>query len=141
MPAAMSPLARAALDAVQSAWNAGARPWDPDRLADIYTQDALFWGGRPGHSVGSGAIRAYFGSYLGVIQAGTMALVEQEVRELAPGCLLAQGFVDFAFELTVGQSTRSRLRATLVLTLEDQIWKIRQHHFSPTPEAPPLGQS
>lgn len=141
MTAEIFPEARAALDAIQAAWNDGAKPWNPARLASVYTRDALFLGGRPGHSVGSEAIQAYFSSYVGVIQAGTMALVEQEVRELAPGCLLAQGFVEFAFVLVQGPTTRSRLRTTLVFALEGQTWKIRQHHFSPTPEAPPLGQS
>lgn len=127
--------------AVVARWNAAAGPWNPDALAAVYTTDALFFGGRPGHCVGAGAIHAYFKSYEGVIRSGRMALVEQHLKPLAPGCVLAQGFVDFGFELSDGQSTRSRLRTTLILVAEDAAWRIAQHHFSPTPEAPPLGQS
>ena len=38
-----------------------------DRLAAIYTDNAVFYGGRPGHSVGKEQVRAYFASYAGVL--------------------------------------------------------------------------
>lgn len=136
-----TPQARAALDAVMALWNAAAAPWDADALTAVYTADALFFGGRPGHFVGAEAVQAYFQSYEGVIRSGRMALVDQHLKVLAPGCVLSQGFVDFAFELCDGQRTQSRLRTTLVLVSEDASWRICQHHFSPTPEVPPLGQA
>ncbi|WP_256856628.1 SgcJ/EcaC family oxidoreductase [Variovorax sp. KK3] len=132
---------QAALAQVQRDWNAAAERWHADRLAEVYTQDALFFGGRPGHSVGRSAVQDYFATYVGVIESGAMVLAEQHLAQLGPDCLLAQGYVDFSFTLQGGQQTRSRLRATLVLVREGAAWRIRQHHFSPTPEAPPLGQS
>lgn len=132
---------RVALAAVETAWNVAGRSWEPQALAEVYAEDALLFGGRPGHAVGLLAIREYFGSYAGTILSAAMKLVDQEIVPLAPGVFLAQGFVDFSFELSDGQSTSSFLRATLVVVLQDGRWKIRQHHLSPTPAAPPLGQS
>lgn len=124
---------------IQAAWNAGATPWSPLRLAAIYTPDALFFGGRPGQSIGAAAIQQYFESYVGVIIEGSMQLVEQQVLEVAPGCQLAQGYVQFKFLLADGRRTKSRLRTTLLLVESSNTWKIRQHHFSTSPDAPPLG--
>jgi uncharacterized protein (TIGR02246 family) len=130
-----------ALDDVVARWNHAASPWIARSLTAIYAHDALFFGGRAGHSVGEGAILEYFKSYEGLILSGRMSLVDSHIRVLGPGCLLSQGFVHFSFELADGQSTHSCLRATLVLVFEHGAWCIAQHHFSPTPEAPPLGQA
>lgn len=130
-----------ALDDVVARWNVAAAPWTARSLAAIYNDDALFFGGRAGHSVGGEAIFEYFKSYEGVILSGSMALVDPHTRVLTLGCVLSQGFVDFSFVLADGQATRSRLRATLVLVFKHGAWRIAQHHFSPTPETPPLGQA
>lgn len=132
---------QAALAQVQGDWNAAAHGWHAGLLAEIYTEDALFFGGRPGHSVGRAAVQAYFASYVGIIRSGAMVLSEQQLLALGPGCHLAQGYADFSFTLQDGRHTRSRVRATLVLVQQGGAWRIRQHHFSPTPETPPLGQA
>jgi uncharacterized protein (TIGR02246 family) len=128
----------AAFAQVHAAWNAAARHWDADRLTAVYTVDALFFGGRPGHSVGAGAIREYFASYEGVIESATLELVEQQFIRLADDCFLAQGYGEFSFVLSGGRPSRSRLRTTLIVVLRQGEWKIRQHHFSTTPESPPI---
>jgi uncharacterized protein (TIGR02246 family) len=138
---APNPDMQAALAQVQRDWNAAGKHWHAGLLAEVYTQDALFFGGRPGHFVGRAAVQAYFASYVGVIESGAMVLAEQEFAQLGPGCLLAQGYADFSFTLEGGQNTQSRVRATLVLVRDGAAWRIRQHHFSSAPEAPPLGQS
>ncbi|QBQ98774.1 YybH family protein [Paraburkholderia pallida] len=130
--------ARAALATVQAAWNAAAHRWNAEMLTAVYTDDALFFGGRPGHSVGAGAIRDYFASYEGVIESAALELVEQHFSRLADDCFLAQGYGEFSFVLSGGQLSRSRLRTTLVVALQQGQWKIRQHHFSTTPESPPI---
>lgn len=130
---------RDALASVEAAWNAAGRSWNPAALAGVYAADAMLFGGRPGHSVGTAEIAHYFGSYVGVIFSGTMQLVEQQVLQLAAGVFVAQGYVDFSFVLAGDKPTRSRLRTTLVVARQDGQWRIRQHHFSPTPDAPPLG--
>ena len=127
-----------ALAVIQNAWNASARDWNADALTSIYTHDALFFGGRPGHAVGASAIRDYFASYVGVIESATLALVEQHVIALTDDCLLAQGFGEFVFVLDGGRESRSRLRTTLVIARHAGEWKICQHHFSASPESPPI---
>jgi ketosteroid isomerase-like protein len=130
--------AGAALAQVQAAWNAAARRWNVDALTAIYTDNALFFGGRPGHSVGAAGIREYFASYEGVIESATLNLVEQQFLRLADDCFVAQGYGEFAFVLSGGRPSRSRLRTTLIVALQQDEWKIRQHHFSTTPESPPI---
>ena len=102
------------------------------------TTDALFFGGRPGHATGHEAIRAYFASYDGVIQSATLELVEQQFIRFGDDCFLAQGYGEFAFVLGDGTTSRSRLRTTLVIVAQQHEWKIRQHHFSASPETPPI---
>lgn len=129
---------RDALALVQAAWNEAAGRWDPDAFADLYTDDALFYGGRPDHSVGAAAIRGYFASYHDVIETGALELVEQHVVRLAPACFLAQGFGYFSSVLRGKGASRSRLRTTWIIVRQDGRWKIRQHHFSAPPDAPPI---
>lgn len=128
-----------AVRAIEAAWNAAGRTWDAQALAAIYAADAVFHGGRPDHHVGHAAIRAYFDSYVGVIESATLALRDQHIQTLAAGVVLAQGFGDFGFVLQGGQATRSLVRTTLVLVQQD-VWRVQAHHFSPPPPAPPLGQ-
>ena len=130
---------RKALASAEAAWNAAARPWNAAALAAVYTADAMLFGGRPGHSIGAAAIRNYFASYDGVILSGSMELLDQQIAPLATGVVLAQGFVDFSFDLAGNQSTKSHLRTTLILVQHEGQWRIRQHHFSATPTSPPLG--
>ncbi len=134
------PDAQAALDQAVADWNSAGAVWDAQALAAVYAEDALLFGGRPGHAVGRAAIRDYFASYDGVILAGGMQMSETELRTLGPGCVLAQGMVHFAFTLAGGQQTHSTLRATLVLSREPDSWRILDHHFSTIPPAPPLGK-
>jgi uncharacterized protein (TIGR02246 family) len=138
--ATVSAQAQAALDQAVADWNRAGAPWDAAALAAVYADDALLFGGRPGHCVGRAAIQAYFASYDGVILAGAMQMSGTELRTLAPGCVLAQGMVEFAFTLAGHEQTRSTLRATLVLQRTADRWRIVDHHFSTIPAAPPLGR-
>ncbi|MFT4067835.1 YybH family protein [Paraburkholderia sp.] len=135
---AASDICGPALAVVQAAWNAAARDWNPDALADVYTENALFFGGRPGHAAGHDAIREYFASYDDVIRSATLDLVEQHFIPLGDDCFLAQGYGEFLFVLGDGKTSRSRLRTTLVIAARHGEWKIRQHHFSTSPDVPPV---
>ena len=126
------------LRAVESGWNAAALRWDCAALAALYTEDAVFYGGRVGHSVGRAAIRAYFESYAALFTSVRLALVEQELRALGPDCWLAQGYAAFAFDMKDGGSSQAKLRSTLVLVKRAEGWRILQHHFSATPAVPPI---
>ena len=52
-----------------------------------------------------------------------------------------RGFGAFAFVLSGGRKTQSVLRTTLVLSKLNGQWKIQLHHFSVTPDVPPLGNT
>ena len=130
---------RKTLDATQAAWNQAAKVWNPKALASLYADDALFYGGRPGHSVGVAAIQAYFASYDGIIQSAVLDLIEQELVQISPESFVSQGLGAFSFVLSGGRQTQSVLRTTLVLSKRNDQWKIQLHHFSVTPEVPPLG--
>ena len=127
-----------ALRAIERDWNAAAEHWDTAGLAALYTEDALFYGGRPGHAVGQGKVREYFDSYVGTLAAARLALVDQELRKLADGIYLAQGYAAFDFDLAAGGVSRTVLRSTLVLTRRPEGWRIAQHHFSLPPAEPPI---
>ena len=130
--------AEAALREVERGWNAAALHWDPVGLAALYTKDAVFYGGRTGHSVGQDQVRAYFDSYAALFTSVRLALVEQELRELAPGTYLAQGYASFEFDFAAGGTSQAVLRSTLVITHRAEGWRILQHHFSATPATPPI---
>ncbi|WP_326536623.1 YybH family protein [Pseudorhodoferax sp.] len=130
--------ARAVLAGAEAAWNAAGTPWDATALARVYAPDALFFGGRPGHAVGRDAVHGYFASYEGVILSGRMQLVDMHIVPLSARAFLAQGAVAFGFVLAGGEHTQSTLRATLLLMDEGDGWRLRQHHFSAPPAAPPL---
>lgn len=135
-----SPLANEALRTIEREWNAAALHWDADKFASIYTDDALFFGGRPGISVGRPAIREYFSSYVGILKSTSMALVDQHLRQLGPETILAQGYVNFKFLLESGKNTSTVMRTTLTIVRRDGKWKLIQHHFSTTPETIPVPQ-
>jgi hypothetical protein len=127
------------LNDMENAWNLAAKVWNPTALASLYADNALFYGGRAGHSVGVSAIQAYFASYDGIIESAVLDLIEQELVQISPESFVAQGLGAFSFVLKNGRQTQSVLRTTLVLSRLNGKWKIQVHHFSVTPEAPPLG--
>lgn len=130
--------AQAILQDVERRWNAAAQAWNADELASLYASEALFFGGRPGHAVGQREILGYFLSYAGVLRSVAMSLVNQTVIELGADTLLAQGHAKFRFVLVDGGETVAELRTTWVMVRRQGTWLILQHHFSPTPEAPPI---
>ena len=129
------------LGEMQNSWNAAAKVWNPGALASLYADNALFYGGRPGHSVGAREIQAYFASYDGIIESAVLDLVEQQLVQISPESFTAQGFGAFAFVLSGGRKTQSVLRTTLILSKLNGQWKIQLHHFSVTPDVPPLGNT
>lgn len=129
-----------AVDNYLAGWNAAGAVWDCKRLADFYTDDGLFFGGRPGHSVGREAIGAYFRSYIGTIAACRLKLRDQHVVSLDADRFVAQGFGEFSFMLADGLATQSVVRTTLMLVRQHDTWKARLWNFAPSPEKPPLGR-
>lgn len=128
----------ALLEALAARWSRAASTWDVAALTGLYTDDALLFGGRPGLAAGRAAVGDYFGSYQGVIRSATLELVEQHILAIDEAGFFAQGFAEFGFALASGTRTRARLRTSL-LVIREAGGRIRAHHFSPIPDAPPLG--
>ena len=120
-------------------WNAAGVRWNSEALADCFTPDGLFFGGRPEHSVGHEAILAYFRSYVGIIESCTLQLRDQQLVDLGSQGLVAQGYGDFSFVLAGQRPTRSTVRTTLMLVQLGGRWRARVQHFGPPPLVPPLG--
>lgn len=129
------------LTAYEDAWNNAGRQWNTDALAACFTEDALFFGGRPEHSVGRAAIRGYFRSYIGVIASCTLHLRDHQQLDVAPGYFVSQGFADFSFVLADGMQTKSTVRTTLILVQDHDEWRARLQNFAPSPAEPPLGRN
>ncbi|MEO8299317.1 MAG: SgcJ/EcaC family oxidoreductase [Burkholderiales bacterium] len=129
----------AILAAAAEAWSVAGRTWDAAGLAAGYTEDAVFFGGRPGLQQGSAGVRAYFDSHVGTITRAKLTLRDQQVFRLAPDVIVAQGFGHFALGFADGRSSDVVQRATLVLVRRDGRWSILLHHFSDEPQSPPLG--
>jgi len=127
------------LQNIERRWNAGSQAWDPSKLASIYAENAVFFGGRRNHAVERLQIEKYFRSYASVLRGLSVSFVEQEVRDLSRSAFLAQGFGNFSFEFCDGRRSLNRLRTTLVITMEDNEGQVLLHHFSSVPEEPPLG--
>ncbi|WP_421697354.1 YybH family protein [Ancylobacter sp.] len=131
----MSPLS--VTKEVESRWNAAASPWDAVALAGLYNDDALFFGLLPEFFVGRSAIEAYFSYYVGLYSGVTLSLVDQEVREISPTIIAAQGFGDIRNTRCDGLVVASRVRTSLVMTRSAQGWGISLHHFSHIPASFP----
>lgn len=132
--------ANTALRSVESAWNAAALHWDVDGLTALYSDDATMFAGRPGMASGTQGVRAYFASYIGMLKSTQLELVEQAITELGPDALLTQGYGNFRFTLANGKPSSSTLRTTWLLARRDGRWLIVHHHFSATPDVPPVPQ-
>ncbi|MES2786615.1 MAG: SgcJ/EcaC family oxidoreductase [Pseudomonadota bacterium] len=125
---------------VADRWNMAARTWDVEALTALYTPDVVMYGGRPGMSIGHDGMRRYFASYTGLLASTRLELRDQVMIALAPKVYLAQGYGDFSFVLTSGKRSGTTMRTTWILVERAGQWKILQHHFSTTPEQPPIPQ-
>jgi uncharacterized protein (TIGR02246 family) len=132
--------AKSVLSDVQERWNEAALTWDVAGLTAMYTPDAVMYGGRPGMSVGHTGMHQYFSSYIDMLASTKLDLTDQVMIELAPNVYLSQGYGVFQFQLKSGKKSGTTMRTTLVLVERDNEWKILQHHFSLTPDEPPVPQ-
>jgi hypothetical protein len=119
-----------ALRSIESDWCAAGFTWNVDSLVDIYTSDALLFGGQPGLAVGHAAIRAYFSSYRGILDSTRLQLYDQNLIELDSNMFIAQGYGIFTFHFADGRITAPVSRTTLLMVREQKRWKVKVHHFS-----------
>jgi len=127
-----------ALQAIEDQWNAAAAKWEPEKFVPIYTEDALFYGGRPDLYVGSTGVRDYFASYTAVLSSVQIKFVNQHFIELGPDAFVAQGAANIHLRTASGKDGDIVNRTTLVIAKRGDRWVIASHHFSDKPAAPPI---
>lgn len=113
----------APLTTVLEQWADGIRLHDPDRVASFFTEDAVFQGFDPAHTVGRAGVRAYYDKQpVGLTPTFTV----RETRSLAADALLA--FVDVDFAPPGRDVIPTHL--TIVLTRVGDAWLIAHYHVS-----------
>ena len=127
-----------AIREIERLWRHGGAPYDPHALTALYTENALFYGGLPAHYVGQGEIERYFEYYRELVGTSSLAFRDLAFRRLSDSMIAVQGFVDFTFGLPDGQTSHATLRATLVLSLGLDGWRILLQHFSNPPLKTPV---
>jgi uncharacterized protein (TIGR02246 family) len=124
--AAAGPLDDAA--AVRAQWAEAFNAHDWDKIATLYTGDALFFGSTQPLFVGQQGVHGYFDH----IPPGlTARMGQQSVLAVGPNVLLSSGFVDFIRP----DGTAVPYRLTLALVQVGGHWLIAQHHTSPVPKS------
>jgi uncharacterized protein (TIGR02246 family) len=123
---------------IEACWNAAANTWDADALSDIYAADAVLFGGLPELSISHAGIKEYFNTYKDILRSVQLRMVDQVLRKASDNTYVAQGFVNFTFQLTNGTTTQTRMRTTWVMVKQDDQWKLLAHHFSNLPEKLPV---
>jgi len=111
------------LQGVLDRWQAGVDAHEPQKVAGVFTEDAIFQGLRP-YSVGREGVAEYYDSQpLGM----TVSYEILETRRPTPELVVGYVRADFAFP---DRATVS-LNLGVVVTHSDAGWRILQYQVSP----------
>ncbi|ORX19297.1 MULTISPECIES: SgcJ/EcaC family oxidoreductase [Mycolicibacterium] len=111
------------LRGVLDVWKTGIDAHEPQRVADVFTADAIFQGLRP-YSVGQQGVFEYYDSQ----PAGmTVDYRIRETRDLADGVVLGYLVADFSFR----DRDPIHLNLGVVVTRNDAGWHIAHYQVSP----------
>lgn len=114
------------LQSVLDAWQAGIDAHEPDRVADVFTEDTIFQGLRP-YSVGRAGVRDYYASQpLGL----TVRYRILETRRPADDAVLGYTQADFTF----ADGSTIALNLTVLVTRTADCWRIAHYQVSSVPE-------
>ena len=112
--------------AVRATWERAFNSGDADKIAALYTRDAMMFGSTAQLFAGTDGVRTYFSK----LPAGIKAKMgDQQAIAVGPDVLLSSGFADF----TLADGTVLPYRLTLALVKVDGKWLLAQHHGSPVP--------
>ncbi|WP_158865795.1 SgcJ/EcaC family oxidoreductase [Leifsonia sp. AG29] len=111
------------LEGVLEVWARDVREHNPERVASYFTEDAVFQGFDPRHTVGRPGITAYYDKQPVGLDPDYRV---QEVRPLGDDAFLA--FVDIDFARPSGEVIPTHL--TLALVRDGAEWLIEQYHVS-----------
>jgi uncharacterized protein (TIGR02246 family) len=108
---------------VLDAWQSGIDAHEPDRVAQVFTEDAIFQGLRP-YSVGRVGVHDYYASQpLGM----TVRYRILATRNPADGVVLGYTQADFTFADGTGIS----LNLSVLVTRTSEGWQIAHYQVSP----------
>jgi uncharacterized protein (TIGR02246 family) len=111
------------LGGVLDRWKAGVDAHEPERVAEVFTREAIFQGTHP-YSVGREGVAAYYASQpLGMVAHYRIV----ETRRPAPD--LALGFFDVEF--TYVDKKPLPVRLGVLCEREADSWRISYYHVSP----------
>ncbi|MHC9294514.1 SgcJ/EcaC family oxidoreductase [Mycobacterium sp. LTG2003] len=111
---------------VLDVWKAGIDAHDPQRVADVFTADAIFQGLRP-YSVGQQGVFEYYDSQPAGMTVDYRML---ETRYLTEGVVLGYLVADFSFR----DRDPIHLNLGVVVTRTDAGWRIAHYQVSPAQE-------
>lgn len=112
--------------AVLDVWQAGIDAHEPDRVAQVFTADAVFQGLRP-YSVGRAGVRDYYASQpLGL----TVRYRILESRSPADGVVLGYTQADFTF----ADGNSISLNLSVLVTRTPEGWQIAHYQVSAKPD-------
>jgi uncharacterized protein (TIGR02246 family) len=111
------------LRGVLDQWKAGIDAHDPQHVAEVFTEDAIFQGLRP-YSVGRDGIATYYDS-----QPSGMTVSYRVLETRRPTEELVVGYVgaDFAYP----ETATVNLNLGVVVTRTDAGWRIMHYQASP----------
>jgi uncharacterized protein (TIGR02246 family) len=113
---------------MQRRWAEAFARADPDALAALYAEDALFFGSMPDLYLQRSGVRRYFETLPKGYEAA--AFGETQTVEINPDLIVSAGFVTFAGERE-GERFNLLYRMSWTLTRSEQDWRIVSHHASP----------
>ena len=112
--------------AVRATWEQAFNSGNADKIATLYTKDAMMFGSTAQLFTGTDGVRTYFSK----LPAGTkVKMGGQKAIAHGPDLLFSSGFADF----TLADGTVLHYRLTLALVKVDGKWLVAQHHGSPVP--------
>jgi uncharacterized protein (TIGR02246 family) len=110
---------------VLDVWRAGIDAHEPDRVAQVFTEDAIFQGLRP-YSVGRAGVRDYYASQPLGLSVRYRIL---QTRTPADGVVLGYTQADFTF----ADGNTIRLNLSVLVTRTPDGWQIAHYQVSPLP--------
>ena len=113
--------------AVRAAWEQTFNSGDADKIAALYTKDAMMFGSTAQLFAGTDGVRTYFSKLPAGIK---VKMGDQQAIAHGPDLLFSSGFADF----TLANGTVLPYRLTLALVKVDGKWLVAQHHGSPVPK-------
>lgn len=108
---------------VLTAWADGIRVHEPERVASLFTDDAVFQGFDPAHTVGRAGIAAYYAKQPAGLTAD-FTIVER--RRPSADTRVAYARVDF----TLPEHGVIPVHLTIVLRFTPEGWLISHYHVS-----------